>query len=46
MTLTKSFRHATAALFAAALSAVFLLSAVGPAEFGIAPAATASTFVA
>ena len=40
MTLTKSFRHATAALFAAALSAVFLLSAVGPAEFGVAPAST------
>ncbi|OQW39293.1 MAG: hypothetical protein A4S12_02495 [Proteobacteria bacterium SG_bin5] len=48
MTLTKSFRHMTAALFAAALSAVFVLSAVGPAEIGIAPVSQApvSPFVA
>ena len=36
LTLTKSLRHLTAALMAAALSTVFVLSAVGPAEIGMA----------
>lgn len=39
MTLTKSFRHLTAGLLAIALSAVFVLSAVGPAEIQMAQAA-------